>query len=228
MGSAALGGTWSGVIGNSNAAGSRHGQPGGIGCEDEQEHERQTKQPNPNPKKKKNTSSEVFFMGTGENRRRTAQSGAIDKPVARLPFRLVRADDVGVGHDNRAVTARQRHAAICGDDRELWLVGRLYKRVARQSAVTRCGRNNNKKRFSMRLTLCRKVLTRLYLADTGKDGGQKAKRREGRQKVGDEFSIGKMGLDSGNAEGGVVRSLSINEGAQERKSEGRCKEKHDG
>ena len=45
-----------------------------------------------------------------------------------------------------------------------------------------------------------------------------------RQELGDELCIGEMGFDGYNAQGGVVGGLGINEGAQERKSDGGCEE----
>jgi hypothetical protein len=39
--------------------------------------------------------------------------------VTRLSYRFIRADNVGVGHDERKVT-RERHARIRGYDRDLW------------------------------------------------------------------------------------------------------------
>lgn len=65
-------------------------------------------------------------------------------------------------------------------------------------------------------------------ADTGEGDGHEGSGCEGRQEGGDEVGIGEMSLDSGDAEGGVVCGLGINEGAQERKSESGCEEEHDG
>jgi hypothetical protein len=46
---------------------------------------------------------------------RTSQSDVIDEPVARLPDRLVRSDNVGVSHDE-GIVALKRHAAVRRDD----------------------------------------------------------------------------------------------------------------
>jgi hypothetical protein len=51
--------------------------------------------------------------------RRTGQSDTVDKPVARLPGRLVRTDNVGVSHDEGKV-ALERHAAVRSLDGNLW------------------------------------------------------------------------------------------------------------
>ena len=45
--------------------------------------------------------------------------------MTRLSHSLIRANNVGVGHDERKVT-RERHARIPGYDRELWRRRHLY------------------------------------------------------------------------------------------------------
>ena len=76
------------------------------------------------------------------------------------------------------------------------------------------------------LTLHREVLAGRDGADAGEGDGHDGRRGKGRQKRGDEVGIGEMGLDGRDAKSGVVGGLGINEGAQERKSEGGCEEKH--
>lgn len=52
------------------------------------------------------------------------QDNTVDKPVTRLSNGLVRADNVGVGHDEGIVPG-EGHAGVRGDDRELWRRGHL-------------------------------------------------------------------------------------------------------
>jgi len=78
------------------------------------------------------------------------------------------------------------------------------------------------------LTLPGQVLAWRDGADTGEGDGHEGGGSEGRKEGGDEVGIGEMSFDSGDAKGGVIRGLGINEGTQERKSESGCEEEHDG
>jgi len=78
------------------------------------------------------------------------------------------------------------------------------------------------------LTLFGQVLAWRDGTDTGERDGHDGGGSEGREEGGDEVGIGEMSFDSGDAKGGVVGGLGINEGAQERKSESGGEEEHDG
>ena len=52
------------------------------------------------------------------------QDNTIDEPVPRLSGGLIRADNVGVGHDEGIVPG-EGHARVRGNDRELWRRGHL-------------------------------------------------------------------------------------------------------
>jgi hypothetical protein len=62
------------------------------------------------------------------------QCDIVDEPVARLTDRLVRADDVSVGHDERKVP-RERTAVggSRGYDSEFGLGGDLYEKKKKKS-----------------------------------------------------------------------------------------------
>jgi len=129
------------------------------------------------------------------------QGDAVDEPVARLPDRLIRADDVGVSHDERKVPRERTAAGGCGHDGDFGCGGHL---------------------------LFGQVLAWRDGADTGEGDGHDGGGSEGREEGGDEVSIGEMSLDSSDAKGGVIGGLGINEGAQERKSESGGEEEHGG
>lgn len=59
--------------------------------------------------------------------RRTGQSDTIDKPVARLPGRFVRPNNIGVGHDEGKV-ALKRRVAVRRDNGDYWGRSHLYRR----------------------------------------------------------------------------------------------------
>lgn len=164
-------------------------------------------------------------------RRTVFQSDTVDEPVTRLSHRLVRADNVGVSHDESEVPG-EGHARIRCDDGELWLRGHLCRQTKSVSRLQQ--REKGRKKRSewggdeRRLTLLGEVLTWGDGAHAGEVDGHDGRGDKGRQEGRDEASIGKMGFDGCDAQGGVVGGLGINEGAQERKSDGGCEEKHDG
>ena len=136
--------------------------------------------------------------------------------MTRLSRRLVRADNVCVGHDERKVT-RERHARIRGYDRDLWRRRHLYKNES-QSAIIPFfsflfSSGRGEERRGKRLTLPGKVLTWLDGTDAGKSDVHEGRGDKSRQELGDEFCIGEMGFDGYDAQGGVVGGLGINERA---------------
>jgi len=163
-----------------------------------------------------------------ETRRRlTYQCDVVDEPVARLLCRLVRADDVRVRHHERKVPRERRGG---GDDGKIRRGGHLCQKEKKKQASKK---KSPKIRYTLSrgrgrrtLTLHREVLAGRDGADAGEGDGHDGRRGKGRQKRGDEVGIGEMGLDGRDAKSGVVGGLGINEGAQERKSEGGCEEKH--
>lgn len=79
-----------------------------------------------------------------------------------------------------------------------------------------------------RLTRHGKVLTGRDGADAREGNRHEGRGIKSRQELGDDLGIGEMGFNGGDAQGSVVGSLGINEGAQERKSDCGCEEKHSG
>jgi hypothetical protein len=149
--------------------------------------------------------------------------------VTRLSYGLVRADNVGVGHDERKVT-RERHARIRGHDRDLRRRRHLYylQRTfqPRQPSFSFSFFQRGKK--DRRLTLFGKVLTWRDGTNAGKSDVDERRGGKSRQELGDEFCVGEMGCDGCDAQGSIAGGLGINEGAQERKSDGGCEEQHGG
>jgi hypothetical protein len=84
------------------------------------------------------------------------------------------------------------------------------------------------KRWGGGLTLHRQVLARRDGTDAREGDGHDRGGIEGRKKGRDEVRVLEMSLYGGDLEGGVISGLGINEGAQERKSDGGCEEEHGG
>lgn len=78
------------------------------------------------------------------------------------------------------------------------------------------------------LTFLGQVLARRDGANVGEGDGHESAGSEGREKGGYEVGVREMSLDGGDAKGGIIIRLSINEGAQERKCESGRKEEHGG
>ena len=143
--------------------------------------------------------------------RRTGQSDTVDKPVARLPGRLVRSDNIGISHDEGKV-ALERHAAVRSDDGNLWGRSHLCPTVSILGVMNLWFKR-------VRTVFC-KILAWSDITDArkvdGHDGGGIERREKGRNDV----STGEVSLNGGNFESCVIGRLGLNEGAQEVKSEG--------